>query len=364
MPFLPIVAAGVTAAVGVKNLASGGGGGAVSGMPDPAAGFEKPINQTQVNSSYQKSASSVDDQKKLVDAINAQNGLQHQTDVYNQLQGVAEGTGPNPAQAQLANATRANVANQAALMASQRGTSANAGLLARQAAMRGGDIQQQAAGQGAALQAQQSLNAINAAGNIAGQQAGQQIQGQNNTNQAALGFQSNILNAASNYNNTVAGGQNNANTNNTQMGINQSNQNAQQLGNVLNAAGTIAGKLDSSSPSSSGGGGGSSFAGQGPAMTMAAQAKGGFAGDGPKSKVGKHIKGMSDVGEAMKQGGRVPGKPNVGGAINTQKNDNVAARLSPGEIVLPRSVTKSEDPSGEAAKFVSAIMARSNSRRK
>src|ERR1044072_7649053 len=77
-------------------------------------------------------------QQDFVDALTQQRALTHQFDVFgqqqnlaNQLQGVANGTGPNPALAQLNQATGANVANQAALMASQRGTGANAGALAR-----------------------------------------------------------------------------------------------------------------------------------------------------------------------------------------------------------------------------------------
>lgn len=85
----------------------------------------------------------------------------------NQLQNIAAGRGPNPAQAMLAQQTGQNVANQAALMAGQRGAGANVGLLARQAAQQGAATQQQAVGQGATMQAQQSLGAL---GQLTGQQ--------------------------------------------------------------------------------------------------------------------------------------------------------------------------------------------------
>ncbi len=101
-------------------------------------------------------------------------GLQ---DVLAQQQGVANGTGPNPAQAMLNQATGQNVANQAALMAGQRGAGANVGLMARQAAQQGAGIQQNAAGQGAAMQAQQQMNALNSMGQ---------------TNQAIAGVGSNL----------------------------------------------------------------------------------------------------------------------------------------------------------------------------
>lgn len=144
------------------------------------------------------------------------------------LQGVANGTGPNPAAAQLANATAANTANQAALMAGQRGAGANAGLLARQIAQQGAANQQNAIGQMAALQAQQQLGALGQIGSLAGTQVGaqqsalgqagnlgsgltsQQMQGigqQANIGQAQLGAQQTGINTAGNIANQQVGNQ-------------------------------------------------------------------------------------------------------------------------------------------------------------
>ncbi len=110
-----------------------------------------------------------------------QNVLSQQQGTANQLQGIANGTGPNPAQAALNQSTGQNIANQAALMAGQRGAGANVGLMARQAAQQGAATQQQAVGQGATMQAQQELGAINA---LTGQQ---QAMGATNTNIAGIG---------------------------------------------------------------------------------------------------------------------------------------------------------------------------------
>jgi hypothetical protein len=74
----------------------------------------------------------------------------------------------------LSQATGANTANQAALMAGQRGSGANAGLMARQAAQQGAANQQNSAGQAATMQANQSLNALNSMGSLATSQANQQ----------------------------------------------------------------------------------------------------------------------------------------------------------------------------------------------
>ena len=83
-----------------------------------------------------------------------------QAGLAQQYQNIASGQGPNPAMAQLNQTTGQNVANQAALMAGQRGAGANVGLMARQAAQQGAATQQQAVGQGATMEAQQRLNAL------------------------------------------------------------------------------------------------------------------------------------------------------------------------------------------------------------
>jgi hypothetical protein len=59
----------------------------------------------------------------------------------------------------------------------------------------------------------------------------------------------------------------------------------------------------------------------------------------------------------MKMGGKVPGKANVPG--DSTKNDTIPARLSPHEIVLPRSVSQAPNAPQQAAKFVGAIKGQS-----
>lgn len=59
---------------------------------------------------------------------------------------------------------------------------------------------------------------------------------------------------------------------------------------------------------------------------------------------------------AASDGGQVPGKPKVFG--DNEANDTVPAWLSPGEVVLPRSVTNSPDAPEQAAAFVRAVQAR------
>jgi hypothetical protein len=69
---------------------------------------------------------------------------------------------------------------------------------------------------------------------------------------------------------------------------------------------------------------------------------------------------LSGVGPAMlaSKGAIVPGKAKVKG--DSQKNDTVSAKLSPGEIVLPRTVVNSKNPGKAAMDFVNAILAKSS----
>lgn len=177
------------------------GGGTGSGFSPEKANISTPATVDQANQQYSNVQNGLQNQANFLSAVQAQNGLQNQSNVFGQLQGVANGTGPNPAQAMLANATGSNTANQAALMAGQRGASSNTGLIARQAAQQGAANQQNAAGQGAALQANQSLNALNQMGSLATNQANQQANATNAYTNSAAGEQQNVLGAITGQNN-------------------------------------------------------------------------------------------------------------------------------------------------------------------
>lgn len=269
----------------VGDMLSGGKG----------AGFQaQGLDPAQVGRANQQVNDSIFQQKDFAEQLANQAGLQKQTSVFaqqqdlaNQLQGIGNGTGPNPAMAQLNQQTGRNVANQAALMAGQRGGSANTGLLARQAANQGANLQQQAVGQGATLQAQQQLAAL------------QQLQNQ----QSSMGNMANTLvnqrqAAITGYNQNTL--QNQANTyglqsniNSTNAGIAGGNQAAQ--GNIL---GGLAGGVGSAFGMLGGGGGGIAASG-GTAMA-------GGAGDA--------IGGMADAGTMVAaQGGMIPKKMAEGG---------------------------------------------------
>jgi hypothetical protein len=436
--------------------------GTQSNFNASGANIQAGTNAGQLNTAYNTAQGGLTSQQNFLNALQAQNGVQNQSNVFNQEQGIANGTGPNPAQTMLNQETGQNVSNQAALMAGQRGASANVGLMARQNAQNGAQIQQNAIGQGASLEAQQQLNALGAMGATAQNQVGNLGAATQGINQAAQGEQSILQNANSATNQANVGMQSNMNTVNA--GISEANQGAGNglLGGVLNGASSAISNIFAEGGEvqnfDEGGGVQPTSAPPAPvgvtAMPMpqprfniqpqnvAAPAPGMGAAPaaGPKSNVGQFLGGsagaangstapsggtgggqflqqglsslfsalgknstpsatnMSNedaeqayldadvaldtgntqempaaqdsnpdvqaaarggiMGGKLKGGGKVPGKPKVGGAVNTEKNDNVPALLSAGEIVLPRSVTQSKDPVNNAARFVAALMAK------
>lgn len=228
---------------GLLGLNGGAGGTGFAGPQQ--TNIVQPFNAQTATNAANQAQNAIQQQQNFLNSVQAQNGLGNQTNVYNQLQGVANGTGPNPAQAQLAQATGANTANQAALMAGQRGSGANAGLIARQAAMQGGANQQNAAGQAASLQANQSLNALGQMGGLANTQAAQQAAAVGGLNNAVQGQEGQVLGAIQGANNSNVGMQSNINSANA--GLANTTMQGQQgaIGGLLNSGlGMLTGKAE------------------------------------------------------------------------------------------------------------------------
>lgn len=294
-------------------------------------------------------------QQQLHDQLAGQNGVQNQSNTFaqqqalaQQLQQIAAGQGPNPAQAQLAQATGANVANQASLMAGQRGTNQNVGLIARQIAQQGAATQQQAAGQAATLQAQQSLAALGqlggqqqniqgvAATQIAQQQAQQQaLQAAasnqvtqqagalGNVNSLGQGEQQNLLGSLGQYNNAAAGMQQNINTTNAGIQLPLAQGQTNLAGGLIGGLGTAGqgfakGGMIEKPIYLSAGGMGSALESVAPPSIVTF----GLNQPGPKSFVGRFFKGYSDISNpqnnssasATTQGGKAMGQY-IGSAI-------------------------------------------------
>lgn len=198
-------------------------------------------NQAQLNQAYQGVQGGLGLQTGLANQLapGGQQGTATQAALTGQLQGVINGTGPNAAQTALNQNTAQNVANQASLMAGQRGASSNVGLLARQAAMQGANTQQQAVGEGATLQAQQQIAAQQQLQNLAQTQVGQQAASVQGVNQAQQGEQGILQNANQAYNNANVTMQSNLNNVNSQVAAG----NQQQAGNVVGMLSSVGGGL-------------------------------------------------------------------------------------------------------------------------
>lgn len=296
------------------------GGGAQSAQIDKGATTEQATNV------YNQQQGAINQQQNFANAVAAQNGLGNQNTVYQQLAGIANGTGPSVAQAQLAQATQANVANQAALMAGSRGSSQNAGLIARQAAMQGANTQQQAAGQAATLRAQETQNSLGQMGSLATNQVNQQQSALSNLSGATNTAQSNILGAINGQNNAAVQMQSNVNNNNTAMA-----QAAMQMGGKI-AGGVLSGGA------------------------TAMMAHGGMVPEhGRFVEAHNRLHGIKSDPKMMADGGAVPGHASVRG--DSLSNDTQPTMLSPGEVVIPRSIMQSEDPVKAAADFVKKVIA-------
>lgn len=210
-----------------------------------SANLQAGTNAAQLNQAYTDAQNGIANQANLVNTLQpqAQTAVNNQNDLANQYSQMTRGEGPNPALAQLNQATGKNVANQAALMAGQRGASANAGLLARQTAQQGAATQQEAAGQGATLQAQQQIAAQNNLANLANNQISQTGQAVTGQNSAAQNEQANLQNANTSLNNANVGMQSNINNVNSQTAAANQNMAGKMLGGIGSAVSGLAGGL-------------------------------------------------------------------------------------------------------------------------
>lgn len=322
--------------------------------------------------------------------------------LLNEQQGLAgtlanevQGGGPNPAQAQLNQATGQNIEQQAALAAGTRGAGANAGLIASNNARQGAAIQQNAVGQAATMRAQQQLAAQG------------QLQQQQNSElgniQGEQGIQGNLYGASANANNA----QNNTAVSNYGMaqginaGVAQNNANAVNQTNkgflsgigaaIPTVGGAVGGAVRDAVGSLA-----SVFAEGGkvePHMHHAAKifyphlyAEGGNVDFGVSSSSAPSVSTPSLIvpqsndsenkasgsggpgGSAQAammfaaKGGKIPGKAKVD--HDDYANDTVDAQLSPGEVVIDLNTLKDKGKLGKMARFVAANIERKKMGRK
>lgn len=298
-----------------------GAGAQGLGFTPQSSQLQMPVTTDQAQASYNPAQAGINNQAAFLAAIQGQNGIGNQSAVYNQLAGIANGTGPNPAIAQLAQSTGQNTANQAALMAGQRGTGANAGLIARQAAQQGAANQQNAIGQGASLQAQQSLNAVNSMGNLASQQVANQAAATGAYTGATQSEQQLLLNQVNAQNQALNTQQGNLNTNNTALAQTGAKTQAGLLSGVAGGllgfakGGAVMPHYDQGTPT-----GGV----QSPSLGLNTQinaapppAVPNGPPTGPKSFAGKNLKGSSQGSSVSQNGDIGQSVQNLGNTIGT-----------------------------------------------
>lgn len=368
--------------------------------------IQQGTNVSQLNNAYTGAQGALGAQGTLQGQVAGQvpTAVANQNTLAAQELALTQGQGPNPAQAQLAQNTSTNVANQAALMAGQRGASQNAGLIARQAAQQGAATQQASVGQAATLQAQQQLAAQQNLAALSNQQVNQTGQATSNLNTAAQGEQGILQNANTAANNTAVSQQSGLNSVNAGVAAGNQAMAGNIFGGITSGASSILGSLaqggevhayddggivnegtitpgsDSSGssptiapppapttlPSFSSSSGKSGGSGGGIAALAAAFAKGGNITPGPhKSHVanflmasGGKVPAMVSPGERylnpeevrqviheganpMKIGKKFLGKPKVKG--DSLKNDVIPEDLEEGGVVIPRHVELKKD---------------------
>jgi hypothetical protein len=266
-------------------------------------------------------------QQQLLQQLQQQQGLANQNQVFNQEEGVANGTGPNAAQAQYKTNVQQLAGQQAGAIGSIGGISPaqKAYMIAQQ----GGGAMQNAAGTGAAVQAQQQQAAMNAAGGIANNQAGNQVTATDQAAKAGVAMQSNINAGNTSLANTTMQGQ---------QGL---------LGGALNGAGAVLGLAHGGSVPCS-------FvhrmSGGGPVNAMVSPGEM-YLTPGQADEV-THGQGASKV---WNQATKFPGTAAVAG--DSKKNDVVPASLPPGGVVIPRTVVNKGSKEA-AVKFVKASLAK------
>lgn len=389
----------------IGGLFSGSQG--VSWQPERAASAE------QAQQQYQQVQDQLAQQRAFTTMIGAQTpgALESQRLLQEQLRQQMMGQGPSVAQRQLAETTGQNVAQQAALLAGQRGASANVGLMGRQIGQMGTQAQQQSAGQAATLRAQEQLAAQAGLGALAGTQIGQMAGAQQLGAQSALQSQQNILNAIAQANAAKAGVAQQTAAGQGRMvgGIFEGLAGLGGKGAAKGAAGGEVGK-DFANYADGGGIGSDAYwarlqndlgtMASNPAidtfgMEQAGQRMGGalrnmFASkqrtsDGSEVEDytslahGGTVPAMVSPGErylppkevekvadgkksAHKAGEMIPGKAKVKG--DSYENDTVSKDLQKGGIVIPRSVMQSTNPADSAQKFVAAVLAKQKMKRK
>ncbi len=238
------------------------------------------------------------------------------------------GQGPSLADAQLKNALNQVNQGTAAAMGGVKGI--NPGVTQRQIALQQGQNAQNLGSQSAALRLQEQLDAMRQMQGLEGLR--QQTAGQN------AQFQGQVIGGL------LQGG-------GAALGMGMSG------GGVAGGAAGGGGTGMLPAPVMFAGGGNVPTAADGPSSALGRWLKGGA---GP-SAVAPHVEALRKLEAGgpvdFRGGGPVPGQARVAG--DSERNDTVPAMVSPGEIVIPRSIAQMADAPERAAEFIRTLQRRS-----
>lgn len=315
-----------------------------------------------------------------------QTGMNNLQDSYNRLLAVAQGKGPNPAQAQYQQNVQDLSKQQSGALSSVQGISP--ALATRMISQQGSAAMQNAAAQGATNLANQQMNAFGQAANVAGTQAGaaNQMQGNINTTNAGLaqtqmGGQQQMIGGIMQGAGVAMAAEGGPVAALPMPSVDPQSKFAQFLSGTGDQVGgeekqplksgssklmeTLASKFKAGAPSMGPmAGGAGDVAPMATPMPVMAAARGGkvpaMVSPGetyiPPGKVKQAAKG-----NPLSAGEKIPGKPNVAG--NSYSNDTVPKTLESGGIVIPNSIMQSPDPVGGAKDFIANIIAKRKARK-
>lgn len=288
-----------------------------------AAALQSTIGGPQTGTAFQGA------EKETFGALSASKEVgAEQAQLAEALRAQAEGRAPSLAAMQYAQALEQSQAAAASQLASARGLSpaqAQRLMLTQQAGARAG-----AAAQSAQLRLQEQQAAQAALGNLLGQRRQQELLG----GQLAAGLYG------------TAGGLG------TQQAISQAemNQRARQMAMGLGTQEQALATQQASSLMGAGGAAGATLFAAGQKGQQQTPMSFDDTAAAQQSYQARYGTARARGGAAPRE---IPGKAKYKG--DTRSNDTVPALLSPGEIVLPRSVAQDEDAPDKAKKFVQAI---------
>lgn len=208
-----------------------------------AANLTPGTNTAQLNTAYGGVQGALGAQTNLANTVapQAATAVGNQNAIAAQELAMSQGQGPNPAQTELNTATGQNVAAQAALMAGQRGASANVGQIARESAQQGAATQQQAVGQAATLEAQQQIAAQQNLTNLSNNQVTQAGNATGAASTAQQNEQNILQNANTSLNNADVSMQSNLNNVNSNAAIANQNNNSNIISGAFSGASSLLG---------------------------------------------------------------------------------------------------------------------------